>query len=508
MIISVLFLFMPSSAWAFVPHNYPGIYIHQMGHVFFFLSCLLVIMTIIRNQLQREKGWRYLFFSQIGFIVWNLDTFIGHATEYWIESGQILGTTGGWSYFMRDIIIVGREYVYYFAKLDHLVLVPSMLLFYAGLREHLHEEETETPLMVVLPLLPLLAVDIAGSFLMIVLSVLCLSTAIKLFRRNRENALWNYLLWLSVVYVMFALSRAVGHILHHLLTVLEYRHAWEYLEPFSGSLNTFTFVLIGCVSLFFSRVFEFNRELSENRKDIESVNTDLTELNQDLETLVAERTMSLMALTVADKVRNPASVIGWNCQRILERDDISEKVSGNLKDIIDESKKLEKIVKDFEVLLKSKQSLFKYEDINEIIRSVFKIVEKESIEKGVVLEFDLESQPLKINTQKNLMKAAIFHLIRNAIDATLPGGRIVITSAADIDCVKLSVSDTGSGIPKEDIERIFAPFFSTKKFRFGMGLPLIKQIVSEHLGTISVESEEGKGTTFRLSFPARWFEKK
>jgi two-component system, sporulation sensor kinase E len=183
-------------------------------------------------------------------------------------------------------------------------------------------------------------------------------------------------------------------------------------------------------------------------------------------------------------------------------------VGGNLKDIIDEAKKLEKIVKDFEVLLKSKQSLFKYEDINEIIRSVFKIVEKESIEKGVVLEFDLESQPLKINAQKNLMKVAIFHLIRNAIDATPPGGRIVITSAAEIDSVKLSVSDTGAGIPKEDIERIFAPFFSTKKFRFGMGLPLIKQIVSEHLGTISVESEEGKGTTFRLSFPARWFEKK
>jgi signal transduction histidine kinase len=499
---------MPSIAWAFVPHNYQGIYIHQMGHVFFFLSCLLVIVTILRNRLQGEKGWRYLFLSQIGFVLWNLDTFIGHVTEYWIESGQILGTTGGWNYFMRDIILEGREYVYYFAKLDHLVLVPSMLLFYAGLREHLHEEEKITPMMAVLPLLPLLAVDIGGSFLMIVLSILCLSTAVKLYRRNRENTLWNYLLWLSVAYVIFALSRAVGHILHHILTVLEYRRAWEYMEPFSGSLNTFTFVLIGCVSLFFSRVYEFYRELYANRKNIESVNTDLTELNHDLETLVAERTMSLMALTVADKVRNPASVIGWNCRRILESEGINEKVGGNLKDIIDEVKKLEKIVKDFEVLLKSKRSLFKYEDINEIVRSVSKIVEKDSVEKGVVLEFDLETQPLKINTQKNLMKAAIFHLFRNAIDATPRGGRIVIATAAEIDCVKLSVSDTGSGIPKEDIERIFAPFFSTKKFRFGMGLPLIKQIVSEHLGNISVESVEGKGTTFRLSFPARWFEQK
>ncbi|WP_333652474.1 hypothetical protein [Dissulfurispira sp.] len=117
------------------------------------------------------------------------------------------------------------------------------------------------------------------------------------------------------------------------------------------------------------------------KKRIEAVNADLTELNQELETMVAERTMSLMALTVADRVRNPAAVIGWTCKRILEKEKVPEKLGENLKDVIDESEKLESIVKDFEALLKSKQSRFMYEDINEIVKGVVSIVEKEADEK-------------------------------------------------------------------------------------------------------------------------------
>jgi signal transduction histidine kinase len=73
--------------------------------------------------------------------------------------------------------------------------------------------------------------------------------------------------------------------------------------------------------------------------------------------------------------------------------------------------------------------------------------------------------------------------------------------------VVVEVSDTGQGIPKDEIDRIFEPFFSTKKHRFGMGLSLVKQIVSEHLGEIEVKSEMGQGTTFKLIFPVRWTER-
>ena len=68
-------------------------------------------------------------------------------------------------------------------------------------------------------------------------------------------------------------------------------------------------------------------------------------------------------------------------------------------------------------------------------------------------------------------------------------------------------SCSGYGIPKDVLEKIFDPLYSVQIYRFGMGLPLIKQILSEHLGEIYVESETGKGTTFEVVLPAKWTEK-
>jgi len=249
-------------------------------------------------------------------------------------------------------------------------------------------------------------------------------------------------------------------------------------------------------------------EIRRLNEELQSVNLSLMELNREMETMVAERTMSLMALTVADMVRNPTAVIGLTCRRMRERKDIPESMKNVLKDIIDESAKLERVVKNFETLLRSKQSIFRYEDINEIVTAAISLVEKKMYEKGIVLSRQLAEQPLNINVQRNLLRVAILHLLRNASETTSEGGKITVATSRDDDKVSITISDTGAGISQEDIDKIFDPFFSTKTRRFGMGLPLVKQIVAEHLGEITAESEVGKGTTFRLIFPIRWTEKK
>jgi signal transduction histidine kinase len=119
----------------------------------------------------------------------------------------------------------------------------------------------------------------------------------------------------------------------------------------------------------------------------------------------------------------------------------------------------------------------------------------------------ISEEPLRMNMASNILRMALIHLVRNAIEATPGGGRVVIETYGDDEKVTIEVTDTGPGIPREEIERIFEPFFSTKEHRFGIGLSLVKQIVSEHLGKIEVESEMGKGTTFKLLFPARWTER-
>ena len=73
--------------------------------------------------------------------------------------------------------------------------------------------------------------------------------------------------------------------------------------------------------------------------------------------------------------------------------------------------------------------------------------------------------------------------------------------------VILIVHDSGQGIPQDTIGKIFEPFYSTKNRSFGMGLPLVRQVVAEHMGDIHVESEVGAGSTFRITFPTRWKER-
>ncbi len=241
-------------------------------------------------------------------------------------------------------------------------------------------------------------------------------------------------------------------------------------------------------------------------KEIEAVNEDLTELNQELETIGAERTMSLMALTVADKVRNPATVIGSMSRRILEKETVSEKLRENLHNIIGQAEKLEEIVKDFQAVLKSRQSMFRYDDMNSIVESVISVIRKEAELKGVNMTVQISDKPLNINMQKQLLRVALFHVLRNAVEATPQGGEITVETVGDGDTAVLTVTDSGHGISREDIANIFDPYFSTKKHGFGMGLPLVKQILSEHLGELKVESEPEKGSCVKMIFPVRWKE--
>ena len=254
------------------------------------------------------------------------------------------------------------------------------------------------------------------------------------------------------------------------------------------------------------KVDEYERE--RLMQAIESINADLSELNQELETIGAERTMSLMALTVADRIRNPASMIGGRCRRLLKKDNLPEDMIKGLQQIMEGAEKLDTIVKDFETLLKERQSKFKHDDLNNIVEKVVPVIEKEAALKGIKISTRISRDPLRLNMQKDLLRVAIFHVMKNAVEATSKNGEIEVETSKEHDKVVLTISDTGYGIPDGEIDNVFKPFFSTKERGFGMGLPLVKQIVTEHLGDLVIESKAGQGSVFRMIFPTTWRERK
>ncbi len=184
--------------------------------------------------------------------------------------------------------------------------------------------------------------------------------------------------------------------------------------------------------------------------------------------------------------------------------EIPDVLKESLLSIKTEAEKLEQIVREFQSMLRERHSVFICEDVNENLRSIISLIEKEVDRKGIKLFAKISEKPLKINLQRDLWRVALLQVARNAIEATSSGGEITITTYTENDNVIISVSDTGQGIPEDEIEKIFSPFITTKMRRYGMGLSLVKQIVSEHMGTIQLESKKGKGTTVRMVFPARW----
>jgi signal transduction histidine kinase len=101
-----------------------------------------------------------------------------------------------------------------------------------------------------------------------------------------------------------------------------------------------------------------------------------------------------------------------------------------------------------------------------------------------------------------LLERAVANLLVNAIQASRPGSTVTVKTRASERGAEVAIFDRGTGIAPEHLEQIFNPFFTTKKDGVGLGLAIVSRIVDEHGGLLTVESEPGKGTQFRIDLPA------
>ena len=141
--------------------------------------------------------------------------------------------------------------------------------------------------------IPILAVDVIGSVAMVVIALLSLYKARMLREMDTDNAVFLYLLWISMGFSIFALSRAFGHILKQFLVLSSHPDAWHAISSYSGSVNTGTFMLVGMITLFFNQTWNINEKIFSSRQKLEATHIKLMDLNQTLEQKVVERTERL-----------------------------------------------------------------------------------------------------------------------------------------------------------------------------------------------------------------------
>ncbi len=141
--------------------------------------------------------------------------------------------------------------------------------------------------------IPIWVVDSLGSFLMIIFSFLCLRLVTRLRRQDRSNVIWTYLLWVCYGLALFAVSRSAGHILKRILLISGHQAVWATIQPYSGAINTLTFVLVASITLFFERIWIVYQQILGDKKALQAAHQELVYLNQNLEHMVEERTRAL-----------------------------------------------------------------------------------------------------------------------------------------------------------------------------------------------------------------------
>jgi signal transduction histidine kinase len=214
---------------------------------------------------------------------------------------------------------------------------------------------------------------------------------------------------------------------------------------------------------------------------------------------------------VAHEIRNPLGSIRLGVSML--RDSVRDPEGLNTIEAVERGiKHLSKLVVDVSQFSRRKELEPAEVDLNELVNHSLDLVADKINENETPIETRLLDQNLIGHWDFDQLSQVFVNVIANAVDASPKETPVTIATAAfdvaasDDDHVirkwaRVTITDRGSGMDKATLDRIFEPFFSTKKRGTGLGLPIVKQIVDQHVGTISVESEPEKGTTFKIDLP-------
>ena len=212
--------------------------------------------------------------------------------------------------------------------------------------------------------------------------------------------------------------------------------------------------------------------------------------------------LGVLSSKVAHEINNPLGVILGYASHLEGKVPVDTPVYRYVQDIKTESRRCKKIVEDLLSYARVPSPKLAAKDLNTILREIVRFAselpETRDIEIVTLFASDL---PL-VRVDEDQMYQVAINLILNAASAIEGKGRIVIgTEFGPMGEAVITFGDTGSGIPPELLDKIFEPFFTTKPKGTGLGLAITRQIVKQHLGTISVESIVGVGTKFTLRLP-------
>jgi hypothetical protein len=243
-----------------------------------------------------------------------------------------------------------------------------------------------------------------------------------------------------------------------------------------------------------------------NARLYQSLKDKVKELQHSQEKLLkAERMAAVgeMAAVLAHEIRTPMVSIGGFVNSMIREKPDDPQFGQQLKIISAEIDRLEGVLTDTLELSRFKEPELVSESINEVVRRCLGVLKSEFDRQNIIVEMSLEEGLAPVWIDRHQFPQVLMNLLKNALHAMPLGGQLSVrTWLGAKQEIGLSISDTGQGIPRQSLEHVFEPKFTTKRGGLGIGLAVSKKIVESHRGSITVSSAEGRGTSFVISLPS------
>ena len=264
------------------------------------------------------------------------------------------------------------------------------------------------------------------------------------------------------------------------------------------------------ISLYASIIYEGDREVAtigffHDLRERLRMQQELEKTQVQL--LQAEKMASLgkLAAGVAHQLNNPLGGITLYAKLVLEEYDLVDEAREDIQRIFKDAERCRDTVKELLEFARQTRYFMQPQDIVEAISRTLLLLESQSLFQNIVIEKDLATSLPLLTIDIQQLNHLFMNIILNAAEAMEGKGTLRVRSylKADKEWVCIEISDTGPGIPEENLPRIFEPFFTTKEEGkgTGLGLSLGYRIVETHGGSISASSRLGEGTTFHIEFP-------
>lgn len=236
----------------------------------------------------------------------------------------------------------------------------------------------------------------------------------------------------------------------------------------------------------------------EMRRDI----THRTEMEKRLQQSEKLAAVGELSTYIAHEIRNPLFAIGGFANSLLKDSELSSSSQEKVNIILKESKRLDNILKN---IINFSRPTMPQEDeinVNRVIMDILQLFRLSCEEQNIKSDTKLTHGLALAKGDPELIKQCLINLFKNSIEAMADGGTLTLSTSIEDNFIVIRVTDTGTGIPKDIREKVFNPFFSTKKGSgAGLGLAMTKKIMDDMGGKLELFSQENKGTTVVLYLP-------